>query len=251
MSGSHQVRSPGRVTWANLQKGLCSCHSYSSEHNVFKFSELNKATSTYNLYISDFWYIYDLGSGQIPDLSIISQWERCLVRAQRISKAQLLSESCALRPCMMTQGQLLISDSAKVVWSHPRSPAVFCRCPWGWEELETWKRSQCVCLVNTLRLICNLGHAVALTWGQILNLTLQGYTIHVSKRLDEASTMVSKLLLYHFKHRSYYWKTVLPKNAVFDISWPLTLKRLILGEIWRPRSEGAFQELSFAFLYLA
>ena len=29
-SGSHQVRSPGRVTWPNLQKGVCSCHSYSS-----------------------------------------------------------------------------------------------------------------------------------------------------------------------------------------------------------------------------
>ena len=28
-SGSHQVRSPGRVTWPNIQKGLCSCHSYS------------------------------------------------------------------------------------------------------------------------------------------------------------------------------------------------------------------------------
>ena len=66
-------------------------------------------------------------------------------------------------------------------------------------------------------------------------------------RLDEANTMVSKVLLYHFKHRSYHWKTVSFKNAVFDLSWPLTLKRLIIGEIWHHLSEKAIQELSFAF----
>ena len=123
----------------------------------------------------------------------------------------------------------------------------FLQITWDWEELETWKWSQCVCLVNTLRLICNLGQAVTLTWGQILSLTFQGHAIHVSMRLDEANMMVSKLLLYHFKQRSYHWKTVSLKNAVFDLSWPLTLKRLILGEIWRHLSEIAFQELSFAF----
>ena len=32
----------------------------------------------------------------------------------------------------------------------------------------------------------------------------RGHAIHVSMRLDEANTMVSKLLLYHFKHRSYH-----------------------------------------------
>ena len=125
----------------------------------------------------------------------------------------------------------------------------FLQITWDWEELETWKWSQCVCLVNTLQLICNLAQAVTLTWGQILTLTFQGHAIHVSMRLDEANTMVSKLLLYPFKHRSY-WKTVSLKNAVFDLSWPLTLKRLILGEICR-LSERAFQELSFAFLDLA
>ena len=88
---------------------------------------------------------------------------------------------------------------------------------------------------------------MTLTWGQILSLTFQGHAIHVSMRLDEANMMVSKLLLYHFKQRSYHWKTVSLKNAVFDLSWPLTLKRLILGEIWRHLSEIAFQELSFAF----
>ena len=31
----------------------------------------------------------------------------------------------------------------------------------------------------------------------------------------------------------------------FDLSWPLTLKQLILGEIWRHLRKRAFQELSF------
>ena len=79
-------------------------------------------------------------------------------------------------------------------------------------------------------------------------LTFQGHTIHVSMRRDEANTMVSKSLLYHFKYGSYHRKTVSLKNAVLGLSWPLTPKRLILGEIWRHTSERAFQELSIAFL---
>ena len=93
-----------------------------------------------------------------------------------------------------------------------------------------------------------LGHHVNLTWGQILTLTFQGHSIHVAMRLDEANTMVSKSFLYHFKDGRYHRKTVSLKNAVFDLSWPLTPKPLVLGEIWRHLSERAFQELSIAFL---
>ena len=55
--GWPQVRSPGQITWPNLQKDLSSCHSRSSQGNAFNFSEPNKAISTYNLYISDFFFI--------------------------------------------------------------------------------------------------------------------------------------------------------------------------------------------------
>ena len=147
---------------------------------------------------------------------------------------------------MMTQGQMLTSDPAKVVWGHRGHQQVFADNLRLRRARDMKVVSMCLSL-NTLRLICNLGQAVTLTWGQILTLTFQGHAIHVSMRLDEANTMVSKLLLYHFKHRSYHWKTVSLKNAVFDLSWPLTLKRLILGEIWRHLSERAFQELSFVF----
>ena len=62
--------------------------------------------------------------------------------------------------------------------------------------------------------------------------------------------LTRQTVLYRFEHRSYHWKTVSLKNAVFDLSWPLTLKRLILGEICLRLSERAFQELSFAFFWI-
>ena len=65
----------------------------------------------------------------------------------------------------MTQGQVFTSDPAKVVWGHRGHQQVFAD---NLRLRERLKWSQCVCLVNTLRLICNLGHAVTLTWGQIL-----------------------------------------------------------------------------------
>ena len=49
-------------------------------------------------------------------------------------------------------------------------------------------------------------------------LTFQDHAIHVSMRLDEANTMVSKPLLYRSKHRSNYRNSVSLKNAVFDLS---------------------------------
>ena len=63
-----------------------------------------------------------------------------------------------------------------------------------------------------------LGSPRDLDLGQILTLTFQGHAIHVSMRLDEANTMVSKSLLYRFKHGSYHRKTVALKYAVFDFS---------------------------------
>ena len=151
----------------------------------------------------------------------------------------------------MTQATVFIGDLPKVIRGHLSSPTVFLQITFDSEEIETCERSHCVSLIKTLRFICNmtyLGHHVTLTWGQILTLTFQGHTIHLSMRRDEANTMVSKSLLYHFKHGSYHRGTVSLKNAVFDLSWPLTPKPLILGEIWRLPGERAFQELSIAFL---
>ena len=63
-----------------------------------------------------------------------------------------------------------------------------------------------------------LGHHVTLTWGQILTLIFQCHTIYISMRIDKANTMVSKSLLYLFKHGSYHRKTILLQNVIFDIN---------------------------------
>ena len=107
---------------------------------------------------------------------------------------------------MMTQGQVLTSDPAKVVWGHRGHQQVFADNLRLRRARDMKSGLNVFVLVNTLRLICNLGQAVTLTWGQSLTLTFQGHAIYVSMRLNEANTMVSKLLLYHFKHRSYHWK---------------------------------------------
>ena len=146
------------------------------------------------------------------------------------------SEWYWLRFSVMTQATVFIGDPPKVIWGHLSSSTVFLRITFDSEDKETWEWSHCVSLIKTLRFICNmtyLGHHVTLIWGKILTLTFQGHDIQVLMRLDEANTMVSKSLLYHFKHGSYHRKTVSLKIAVFELSWPLTPKLLILGEIWR------------------
>ena len=159
-------------------------------------------------------------------------------------KGVILSGSCALRPFMMTQGQVLTSDPAKVVWGHRGHQQVFA------DNLRLRRaREMKVVSVRLSRQYASTDMQLGSSRDLDLRskIDLEGHAIHVSMCLEEANTMVSKLLLYHFKHRSYHWKTVSLKNAVFDLSWPLTLTRLILGEICRHLSERAFQELSFAF----
>ena len=143
--------------------------------------------SLYILYISDFWYIYDLGSGQAPDLSIISRWGGGAYwnPSQRISKAQLFQDYVLLDHSWWPEVKcwsVTPLKSSEVTRGHQQ----FLPITWDWEELETWKWSKCVCLVNTHRLICNLGHAVTLTWGQIL--TFWGQTVYFSIHLDERNT---------------------------------------------------------------
>ena len=206
--------------------------------------------SSSNLYILDFLYSW-------PEVRSIS-WPAHVKSMGKISTTSFSHQNisihwewCWLRSSVMTPGDSFHRWPSK---GHLRSPKVtnrFLRITFDPKELETWEWSHCVSLIKTRRYICNmtyLGHHVTLTWGQILTLTFQGHAIHVSMRLDEANTMVSKSLLYHFKHGSYHRNTVSLKNAVFDLSWPLTPKPLVLGEIWRHLSERAFQELSIAFL---
>ena len=66
------------------------------------------------------------------------------------------------------------------------------------EVIEAYKGYQCVSLIKTHRMICNLthpGHLVTLTSGQLLTLTLQGHQIYVSMRIDKTNTMVEPVTL--------------------------------------------------------
>ena len=61
------------------------------------------------------------------------------------------------------------------------------------EVIAAYKGYQCVSLIKTHRIICNLthpGHLVNLTSGQILTLTFQGPHIYVLMRVDKTNTMV-------------------------------------------------------------
>ena len=65
------------------------------------------------------------------------------------------------------------------------------------KEIETWDLCQCVCLVKTHRLIYNmtyLGHHLTMTYLELRsNFDLGSYmVIHVSTRLDETNTMLTK-----------------------------------------------------------
>ena len=194
--------------------------------------------------ISWIFYIRDLRSGQFRDLPMLSMGKISTTSFSH-RNISIQWEWCRLRSSVMTQATVFIGDPPKIIWGHLRSPTVFLRITFDPKKIETWEWSHCVLpsrridTYATHRYICNASIHMTLTF--------QGHAIHVSMRLDKTNTMVSKSLLYHFKHGSYHQKTVSLKNFVFDLSWPLTPKPLILGEIWRHLSERAFQELSIAF----
>ena len=146
---------------------------------------------------------------------------------------------------MMTQGQVLTSDPAKVVWGH-----------WGHQQVFAanlrLRRARDMKVVS----MC-LSSQYASTDMQLgssrdldlrsnfdLDLSRSCYTCigadwrgeHDGVKIIALSSQAQKLSL----------KNCFAQKWRFDLSWPLTLKRLILGEIWRHLSERAFQELSFA-----
>ena len=52
--------------------------------------------STYNLHISDFFYIGDLRSGQFRDLPIISQWGKIQMPQKLIRSVQIVQNHAQL-----------------------------------------------------------------------------------------------------------------------------------------------------------
>ena len=70
----------------------------------------------------------------------------------------ILSASCLLRPLLMAQVQIWISGRCK---GHLRSPEVtnnLLPITFDRDEIETRKWHQCVCLIESHRLVCNMTH---------------------------------------------------------------------------------------------
>ena len=107
------------------------------------------------------------------------------------------------------------------------------------------------------RLICImicLGQVMTLTWGQNLNLTFSGYIIYHSTRLDKRNIKTSWWLNYspsEIMSEVMLKKLFEAKLSIFFISWPLEVKLLIWGQIWRHTSGRAVNGPSFTFLCAA
>ena len=147
---------------------------------------------------------------------------------------------------MMIQGQVLTSDPAKVVWGHRGHQQVFA------DNLRLGRARDMkvvsMCLSRQYASTdMQLGSSRDLDLRSNFDLELSRscYTCFDAPWRGKHDGV--KIIALSFQTQKLSLKTVSLKNAVFDLSWPLTLKRLILGEIWRHLSERAFQELSFAF----
>ena len=99
------------------------------------------------------------------------------------------------------------------------------------KEIETWRRSQFVCLDETHWLICNmtyLGHFRDLTWGQISKLSFRGHVMikighvaYVSMRLDETDSVIPfPCLKIHFLKVTLQKTCNFPMTSSCDLRWP-------------------------------
>ena len=149
---------------------------------------------------------------------------------------------------MMTEGQVLISDPAKVVWGHPVSQQFFVD-NLRLRRARDMKKFQCVCFVNTHRLICNLGHA-----------TRRDLDLRLNFGLSMSACMFRCVLTRGTRCRSNFISIVLGSKLISEKTYGKKL-HFTFHDIWRlmywpcvisdGKNAWAFHELSFAFLYLA
>ena len=102
------------------------------------------------------------------------------------------------------------------------------------KEIETWIRSQFVCLDKTHGLICNmtyLGHFRDLTWGQISKLTFRGHVMikighvaYVSMRLDGTDSVIPFPSL-----KIHFLKVTLQTTCNFPMTSSCDLGALLRG----------------------
>ena len=140
--GHHQVRSPGRVTWPNLQKRVydfvaAQWPQFLTESG-FKFSErFIRPLDTYNYVYLGFliyrwpgvrsrsWPLHYKSMGEKLKLFLLNDYQSEPPNSFRIM--------CLLGHSWWPKCQVLTSDPAKVVWGHLRSPwPRFLQITWDW-----------------------------------------------------------------------------------------------------------------------
>ena len=143
LRSGHQVRSSDPTS-----KKLSNRESATVVEDL-ELSGFGILPSTYNLYISDFFYIGDLRSGQFRDLPIIpkSMGEN----SSKSNTYQICSkrpEPCSFRLLLMTPVQICTCEPLKGYlrsnYDVMRSKYVFAGLTFDWNELETWDRRQSV-----------------------------------------------------------------------------------------------------------
>ena len=147
---------------------------------------------------------------------------------------------------MMTQGQVLTSDPTKVVWGHRGHQQVLA------DNLRLRRARDMKVVSMCLSRQCastdmQLGSSRDLDLRSNFDLDLSRSCYICFDASWRGKHDGVKIIALSFQTQKLSLKTVSLKNAVFDLSWPLTLKQLILGEICPHLSEREFQELSFAF----
>jgi len=120
-------------------------------------------------------------------------------------------------------------------------------------KIQNWKWRQCVCLVNTHRLIWNLTHLGHIGSPRDLDLrsNFENYLLRSSSTCFEphwrekhvgVNSFVLALLVKKLSAKNNF-----QENSHFWISWFLEPKILTLAKIWGHIGESLFQELSNLF----
>ena len=118
--------------------------------------------------------IDDLRSGHFCDPPMLSMGKFSNPSNLR-ENGPVYLEICCHRQWTLILVQLVTSDLWNAFWGHDdviRGHGCFLSITHDWVKIETWKWCQCVCLVKTDQMMCNMTYltlTVALTWGQILN----------------------------------------------------------------------------------
>ena len=148
---------------------------------------------------------------------------------------------------MMTQGQVFTRDPAKIVWGHRGHQQVFADNLRLRRVRDMKVVSMCLYRQYASTDMQLLGSRRDLDMRSNCDLAFSRSRYICFDASWRGKHDGVKIIALSFQTQKLSLKNCFARKYRFDLSWPLTLKQLNLGEIWRHLSERAFQELSLAF----